>query len=250
MKFVLNEQYESQREWLEHLPQTFGYTGEIVYDARNQIRRINGLMVKRFHIPSLFNRIIYTYFRTPKAARAYQNGLYLLSHGISTPVPIAYLLDGTHLLRESYLITKESRLPHLMREFTLDYRPELDELIRPFARFTARMHNAKILHLDYSPGNILWDKISSTSPSVGTEKEEDYRFEVIDINRMMVGKEVSLQAGCKSMRRICARTSFFRIFADEYARVRGFDPIETEQTILYYRDRFWANGEKARYQYD
>jgi Ser/Thr protein kinase RdoA (MazF antagonist) len=126
-----------------------------------------------------------------------------------------------------------------MREFTLNYRPELDDLIRPFARFTARMHQADVLHMDYSPGNILWNKT-----------EDGYIFEVIDINRMRIGRKVTLQEGCNSMRRICARTAFFKVFADEYAHARGFDKAETERLILYYRDHFWDKGKKAQYEYD
>ena len=249
MRLVLNNKYELLREWLNRLPETFDMQGEMIYDARNQIRRIvpciaewseeEPLIVKRFHRPIFPNRVIYSCLREPKAARAYYNAVSLLQKGIATPEPIAFILCGKHLLSESYLITRESRLPHLMREFTLDYRPELNDLIRPFARFTARMHEADVLHLDYSPGNILWDK-----------KGDDYIFEVIDINRMRIGKKVTLQEGCQSMRRICARTEFFKVFADEYAQARGYDSAETERWILYYRDRFWDKGRKARYDYD
>lgn len=46
-----------------------------------------------------------------------------------------------------------------------------------FAEFTARLHEAGILHLDYSPGNILYDKIG-----------EEYHFSLVDINRMHFGE--------------------------------------------------------------
>ncbi|MCR4664645.1 MAG: tyrosine protein kinase [Paludibacteraceae bacterium] len=248
MREVVNSQYELLRKWVDSLPAEFDKSGEVIYDARNQIRRIvpkedgwgnEALTVKRFHTPLLPNRVVYSCMREPKAARAYYNAVTLLQRGIATPEPVAFVLCGRYLLRESYLVTRESRLTHLMRDFTLNYRPELDELIRPFARFTARMHEQRVLHLDYSPGNILWDK-----------KDDEYLFEVIDINRMRIGKEVTLRDGCESMRRICARTSFFKVFADEYARARGFDAEETERMILHYRDRFWDNGKKAKYEYD
>lgn len=245
----MNSKYEFLREWLSVLPEEFDVSGEVIYDARNRICRMlpnaegwgkdEKLIVKRLHTPAFPNRLVYSFFREPKAERAYSNAVSLLERGIATPEPVAYLLCGCMLLGVSYLITKESRLKHLMREFTLDYHPELDDLIRPFARFTAKMHDAGVLHLDYSPGNILWDKM-----------KDGYAFEVIDINRMRIGKEVTLREGCKSMRRICARTSFFREFAEEYAAARGFDKVETERWILYYRDQFWNKGEKARYDYE
>ena len=247
MRLVLNSKYECLRTWLEWLPSGFDQSGEMVYDARNSIRSIvpqadgwgeEALMVKRFHTPSFPNSLVYSFLREPKAVRAYNNAVNLLDRGIATPEPVAFVLCGGLLLKESYLVTRASGLSHLMREFTLAYRPELDALIRPFARFTARMHEAGVLHLDYSPGNILWDK-----------KGDEYLFEVVDINRMRIGRKVTLREGCKSMRRICARTSFFREFADEYARVRGYAPAEAERWILHYRDLFWDNGKKARYEY-
>lgn len=249
MQSVVNGKYEVLRSWISELPALFDTSGEVIYDARNRIRRIvpdveewqpsEPLIVKRFHKPLFPNRVVYSCLREPKAARAYYNGISLLQKGIGTPEPIGFVLCGGWLLGESYMITKESRLEHLMREFTLDYREELEALIRPFARFTARMHDAGVLHLDYSPGNILWDRT-----------EDGYAFEVIDINRMRIGKEVTLREGCKSMRRICARTAFFRVFAEEYAAARGSDKNETEHWVLHYRDLFWDKGRKARYDYE
>lgn len=257
MKVVVNPKYEFLKGWIEEIPHLFSLKeddgqpqdtpqmrGEIIYNARNQIRRFQverfNICVKRFHQPRFFNRIIYTYLRASKARRSYENGLFLMQHQIGTPEPIAYIEDKKGgLLGFSYLITLQSSLTRLNREFTLNYTPELDQTIRPLARFTAHMHDEGVLHLDYSPGNILWDKIDG-----------QYLFEVIDINRMRVGQPVSLKEGAKSMRRLCATTSFFRIFAEEYAIARGMDVEECTHKILYYRDRFWHHGKKAKYQYD
>lgn len=241
---IINPQYEHLRSWLETLPHTFPQTGEVIYDARNQIRCFEEggliLCVKRFHQPHFLNRLIYSYFKRSKARRSYENGMYLLRHGIGTPDPIAYIEEKKcGLMGYSYLVTLQSRLTRLNREFTLNYTPELDATIRPLARFTARMHEAGILHYDYSPGNILWDYVDG-----------ECQFEVIDINRMRIGHPVTLKEGAKSLRRICATTSFFVTFADEYAKARKLDSKECERWILYYRNRFWGNGKKARYDYE
>lgn len=241
---IINPQYEHLRSWLETLPHTFPQTGKVIYDARNQIRCFEEgeliLCVKRFHQPHFLNRLIYSYFKRSKARRSYENGMYLLRHGIGTPEPIAYIEEKKcGLMGYSYLVTLQSRLTRLNREFTLNYTPELDATIRPLARFTARMHEAGILHYDYSPGNILWDYVDG-----------ECQFEVIDINRMRIGHPVTLKEGAKSLRRICATTSFFVTFADEYAKARKLDSKECERWILYYRNRFWGNGKKAQYNYD
>lgn len=240
---TLNPKYESLRAWLEQLPDTFCHGGEVIYNARNQIRKFEvdnlTLCVKRFHQPRFLNRFIYLYIRPSKARRSYENGMYLMQHGVGTPEPVAYIEEKKWgMLGYSYLVTLQSRLTRLNREFTLNYTPELEDTIRPLARFTAHMHEQGILHLDYSPGNILWDKVDGT-----------YQFEVIDINRMRVGKPVTMQEGAESLRRICARTAFFKTFADEYAQYRHLDPAECEKWILFYRDRFWKNGKKAQYDY-
>ncbi len=240
---VINPKYEQLRGWIERLPVDFETEGEIIYNARNQIRRfeVEGLIlcVKRFHRPMLFNRFIYTFFRPSKAQRSYLNGLYLIEHQIGTPEPVAYIEEHScGLIAFSYLVTLQSPLTRLNREWTLNYTLELEDTIRPLARFTAQMHESKALHYDFSPGNILWDNIDG-----------EYRFEVIDINRMRIGKPVTLREGAHSLRRLCAKTSFFLTFADEYAQARGFDKDECTRWILHYRDQFWRHGRKANYEY-
>ncbi|MCQ2310427.1 MAG: lipopolysaccharide kinase InaA family protein [Paludibacteraceae bacterium] len=241
---IINPKYDSLRAWIESLPNDFSTTGEIIYDARNQIRRFEvdnlTLCVKRFHQPRFLNRLIYSFLRPSKARRSYENGMYLMRHGVGTPEPVAYIEEKKWgLMGFNYLITLQSQLTRLHREFTLNYTPELEDTIRPLARFTAKMHDEGILHLDYSPGNILWDQVNGA-----------YQFEVIDINRMRIGKPVTLKEGAKSLRRICARTAFFVTFADEYAVARGLNKDDCTTWILYYRNRFWKNGQKARYNYD
>lgn len=244
MKTVLNPAYESLQAWVESVPRIFEEQGEVIYDARNQIRLLKApdgseTCIKRFHAPRMLNRYLYRYLRDSKAKRSYENGLYLLAHGVGTPEPIAYIEEYKGGgLGYSYLITRPSKLKRLHREFTLSYTPELEETIRPLARFTAHMHEEGILHLDFSPGNILWDRIDG-----------EYRFEVIDINRMVFGP-VSMKEGCRSLRRICARSSFFDTFADEYSKARHMDATQCRYWIHYYRDRFWHHGQKAQYQYD
>lgn len=244
VKTVINPKYEPLREWILSIPAHFSTQGEVIYDARNQIRVFTTpdgtkVCVKRFHAPRFLNKYIYLYLRDSKAQRAYQNGLYLIAHHVGTPDPIAYIEEYSGVgLGYSYLITRLSALKHLHREFTIAYTPVLDATIRPLARFTAHMHEEGILHLDFSPGNILWDSVDG-----------EYRFEIIDINRMAFGR-VSMKAGCRSLRRLCARSSFFDEFADEYAKARHLDPDQCRHWIHYYRNRFWHNGRKARYQYD
>ena len=106
MKILINPTYESLRPWIESLPETFAQQGEVIYDARNQIRIIlapNGkeMCVKRFHAPRFLNRFVYSFWRMPKAIRAFHNALRLKLAGIGTPEPVAFLLTKQCTRKES-----------------------------------------------------------------------------------------------------------------------------------------------------
>ncbi|MBQ7191309.1 MAG: hypothetical protein IJS00_00350 [Paludibacteraceae bacterium] len=257
MRIEINPKYQYLSEWVKHLPGTFDLSGDIIYNARNQIRVFHSdaypsltLCVKRFHRPRFLNAFIYGTLRVSKAERSYKNALYCIEHQVATPEPVAFIEEKSGpCLGYSYLVTLQSQLTRLNREFTLAYTPALDLTIRPLAQFTAHMHNEGILHLDFSPGNILWDKVDDIPNGTFLSRYGDYAFEIIDINRMRIG-EVSMKEGCKSLRRICARTSFFDTFADEYAKARGMNNDECRYWIHHYRNLFWHNGTKAQYEYE
>lgn len=234
MKVVINPKYEALREWLVSLPGSFFEQGEVIYDARNQIRLITTpdgteMCVKRFHKPRLLNRISYSFLRAPKAKRAYDNALRLLSYGIATPQPIAYILCRRGLLAESYLITTRSELRHTFYDFRDGVIAGKEDLIQSFARFSARMHEAGVLPLDYSPGNILYDRVNG-----------EWHFELVDINRMRFGK-VSAQQGCRNFCRLWGKTDFFDVLAPAYAQERHMDANLCREWILDARKHFWAH---------
>lgn len=234
MKIVINPTYEGLRGWLEALPTSFEQQGEVIYDARNQIRLMQApdgtdVCVKRFHTPRFFNRIGYTFFRAPKARRAYENAVRLLSCGIATPEPIAYILCGNGLLEESYLITRKSRCSHTFYEFRDGQIAGKESLIEAFAKFTAHMHAQGVLHRDYSPGNILYEFV-----------DNGWRFEIVDINRLRWGA-VSLKEGCRNFCRLWGKTDFFEVLAPTYARARQADEAACRKMILQARKEFWAH---------
>lgn len=235
MRIVVNPTYEHLRGWLEQLPDTFAQQGEVIYNERNQIRTMQTpdgqqVCVKRFHTPRFFNRIGYTFFRTSKAQRAYENAIELLQHGIATPEPIGFILCGKDLLRESYLITKRSALTRNFYEFGDGIIEGKEDILRSFARYTAFAHEAGIYHLDYSPGNILFDKING-----------EWHFEMIDINRMETHTLVSMAKGCANFARLWGKADLHLLIAEEYASARGFDADACKQIALRARENFWRH---------
>lgn len=236
MQIVVSPKYEHLRSWIETIPQLFSTMGEVIYDARNQIRVAKApdgtiVNIKRYHTPAFANRVIYSYFRKPKAERAYRNALLLSDKGIATPTPIGYILCGNHLLAESFLITLQSPLKRNFYEFRHHTLEGYEGIIQRFALFTAEMHKKEILHLDYSPGNILFDVLPNG----------EVVFALVDINRMRIGHPISQKQACRSFRRLWGEQDFFELLGKEYARAQDWNEQQTCERIIHYWKQFWRN---------
>ncbi|MDR1003698.1 MAG: tyrosine protein kinase [Prevotellaceae bacterium] len=184
--------------------------------------------VKRYAVPSLFNRIVYSFFRKSKAERAFTYPNRLLQAGIETPRPIACLTNASFgLLAESYFISEQSPYRRNFYEFGNADIADCRDIVQALARFTAAMHEHGILHRDYSPGNILFDTVDG-----------EYRFSLVDTNRMYFGK-VSVEKGCANFARLWGQPAFFVELATRYAEARGADTAYCIERTLHYRKKFW-----------
>jgi len=63
------------------------------------------------------------------------------------------------LIGHSYFMSIQSPYRYNFCQFGNADIKSCEDVVTAFAEFTARLHEAGILHLDYSPGNILYDKI-------------------------------------------------------------------------------------------
>lgn len=236
----ISEAYTNSSEWIESLPQRFAHEGTVIYDKRNQIRVLampDGrlLNVKRYCVPIFINRLVYTFFRRPKAKRAYVNALKLSNLGVCTPQPVAYILEEKHnLLTCSYLITEQSPLKRNFYEFGEGSLAGREDILIAFAQFTARMHGAGVYHKDYSPGNILFDYIDGK-----------WQIAVVDINRLSYGK-VDMTKGCRNFERLWGNVPMMRLVATEYAQARGFDVAACRKLVLAAWRKFWR-GTKTHF---
>lgn len=172
-KIVVNKGFEDIKGYVELLHEEPADRRNIIYAARNIIytESIKGLdlTIKSFRRPSLFNRLIYTFIRTSKAQRSYENAVKLTEKGIGTPQPIAYKLvyDGG-LINRSYFVYKYLANCQDLRWW--ERKPNRDEVLEHLAEFIGFLHKNGIWHKDLSPGNVLYD--------------DNWNFYVIDINRM------------------------------------------------------------------
>jgi len=244
MKLVLNPAFKELEPILKNLPGLFEQQGEIIYKSRNELRSIAvpglTLNVKRYRIPIFINRIAYSFFRSSKASRAFFYALKLKKMGFGTPEPIAYLESKTFgLLGYSYFVSEHIATYRLMREFSDGSDVTGREyIIEALGVLVARMHEAGILHLDLSVGNIMFQ-----------EKGQDIRFWLVDLNRMRFCK-IGQEKGCRNFERLRGNDDFFKVLAHSYAKERGFDTSECLATMLKYKYRsvqtFRARAERKQ----
>lgn len=234
-KIIVNPKFGCLREYVESIPRIFETEGETIYHKRNHIKVMKApdgtvVNVKRYQVPRGINRYVYSLgIRKPKGERAYLYPQRLLEKGIETPEPIAYIEErSAGLLEHCYFISVQSPYAHTMYELGNAKAGEYEDIANAFALFTARMHEREVLHLDYSPGNILFDRLDD-----GT-----YRFSLVDTNRMYFGP-VDMKKGVSAFKRIWGSKRFVIQAVRQYADCRGYDADRAVAYALKVRSNFW-----------
>jgi len=142
---------------LQDIRSYFKKSEQSIHKARNEIKILDydseQLVVKSFKIPNFFNKIVYTFFRSTKAEKSYNNSVKIIKF---VPKPIGYIeFKSFGLLHDSYFISKIFDYNFTIREVLLDKNFEdRVNIFKLFAKFTLELHEDGILHKDYSPGNI------------------------------------------------------------------------------------------------
>ncbi len=222
-KIVIDPKHSELKEWVENLPSRFNSEGVRIWHRRNEVKLFDvegrAINVKRYCIPPFFfNRIIYLFFRAPKAERAYQYALHLLSEGVGTAAPIAYIVEHNWLLiKHSYFVSEHLTSHSTLRDIETT---EGGELLCELGRFTAMLHSKGIYHRDYSSDNILY-RIVQGRP----------HFCLVDINRMFFG-EIDFELGCRAFERLLLSEQQLEIVGRAYAAARNFDPDKFIEKIM------------------
>lgn len=106
-----------------------------------------------------------------------------------------------------------------------------EDKLSAFARYTAALHQAGILHLDYSPGNIL----------IHQNDANEYSFSLVDVNRMQLLSDIDCDTVCRNMCRLCISREVLTYIMTEYASLRGWDVESTVSLALRYSDQFFTH---------
>jgi hypothetical protein len=224
-KIVVNPRYEHLREYIQSVPENFDSLGEVLEARRNVLRQhtVDGvtLVIKSFRRIYLPNRIRYSFFYPSKAQRAFDYGNVLLDKGFNTPAPIAYIeVKRYGLISQSYFISEY-----------LDFQPlqsvvkpaseSVSEWIADFVKYTYRLHESNIYHVDYTLGNVLFKK-----------QANGYEFALVDNNRMRFGP-VSLRKGILNLVSLAVSVVDSTVMAKQYALLRQTDAT-TSIGLLYH----------------
>jgi len=229
INFKINSQYSSTfKDFIVDIKTRFLNNTKSIHKARNEIKILEHagykVVVKSFKIPHLINKIVYSFFRDSKAKKSYENSMKIAEF---VPEAIGYIeFKMFGLLFESYFISKEFVYDFTIREPLLESNFEEKHLIfEAFALFTYALHERGILHLDYSPGNILIKKESS-----------GYTFKIVDINRMQF-KTLTFEERLKNFSKLWAKDEDLKVMIKSYARLLGEDEDICITKALYYSQK-------------
>lgn len=216
IKSEFQPQYAHLSPYFEEIKTIFANDTQTIHKARNELKIISldeeKMVVKSFQIPHLLNRIVYSFFRKSKAYKSYHNALHLTNLEISTPTPVSYIeFYSANLLKNSYFISLYNPYDFTIREALHHKCDDYFDVLRQFAAYTYDLHQKGVWHLDYSPGNILVQRM-----------EKGYRFSIVDINRMAF-REITPFEGCENFNKLWARDEDIEIMGREYARLSGLD---------------------------
>ena len=229
MRYTLSPAFAGLRPFAADIREHFREGGTTLFSGRNTLKafHIEGhdLVVKSFKVPNLTNRFAYGYMRPSKAERSYGNALRLKALGIGTPEPVGYAeyTSAGLLLQSYYLSLALPEACEIRAVFGDPDFPQREEILREFAAFTWQLHRKRILHIDYSAGNILI-----------TEKEGKRRFSLVDLNRVRFAG-IPPRTALRSLSRLGAGPEDAEAIARHYAKEAGLDPRWASETLR--RDR-------------
>lgn len=210
--------FAALRDFCATLPVRFSYAdcGHTIYRGRNELREFvtqrGTVVVKSFCTPNIINRVAYGLFRSSKAQRSCEYAALLRSKGIGSPAPVGWCTVRHGLLfTRSYYASLRSTLPFTYIDIVKGRLSPEDtrDFLREVGRTAGRMHEAGMIHRDFSRGNLL----------LGRDAEGRACVEIVDLNRIRFHR-ISAEEGLQGFSRLPANDEMVRLMAEGYAEVR------------------------------
>ena len=220
---------------LQNILDNFDTSGTVfIAGNRNVIKlfEYEGITVniKAFKVPNFINKIIYKYFRESKAKRSFTYATILLEKGIGTPKPIAYYEQNSLLgLEKSFYVSEHLQFDLMFRDLVENSNyPNGKIILKQFMNFCYKLHQNGIEFLDHSPGNTLIKK----------EKEDEYSFYLVDLNRMIFHEKMTFEERMKNLSRLTPFQDMIQIMSKEYALLSNEDEGLIFKTLWKYTSEF------------
>jgi serine/threonine protein kinase len=230
MKYQLHSAYPHLKPLIESIEMHFQDSSQVLHAERNEIRIVTfagaDYVIKSFKIPNIINRFAYRYLRSSKARRSYD---YSLKLGADIcPQAMAYIEQFQYsLLARSYYISDYFNYDFTIRPLLIDANfANRQQILQQFAEFTYSLHQANVLHRDYSPGNILIKK-----------QRDNYEFKIIDVNRMQF-RALNLEDRLTNFARLMVDDATMEILLKRYAQLINKPQNEILNVAIQYRDQF------------
>jgi len=188
---------------------------EILLDRRNRVGVVAlpqqdeskvEIVIKEFRSRGA-NRLKSLFLRG-KAFKSWRGAVALVERGIETPPPVAYLekRKGLFLDQSFFLAERVGGAEEIRFLFPKLPPSELRRLLVSLSQHLSTCHKKGILHRDLSDGNIL----------VKEDKPGEFRFYLIDTNRIRTKKRIDLLSGVENLIRLGVPLDFQRFFLQHY----------------------------------
>jgi len=222
---------------IKNIRSYFSEAKNSIWDKRNKIKVISfdkeDITIKSFKIPHFMNKIAYTFLRDSKAKRSYDNSVKILEF---VPKPIGYVeYEKFGLFYDSYFVSGKYAYDFTIREVLIqsDFE-DRENIFKQFTVFTHALHTKGVLHLDYSPGNILIKKIS----------DDMYEFKIIDVNRMDF-KVLTLKERLENFSKLWAKDEDLKCIIIAYAQ---FIDMDEESAVSIARNASQQHKDKKNFK--
>lgn len=234
--------YRHLSGFIDQLPRRFDTEGSLLHKGRNTVKlfEANGtrLVVKKFRKPNIVQRMAYTFFKPPKAARAYMYAVRLRARDIGTPHEVAYIETRKWgLFTTGYFVSlycadpqvKDKLLPSGTQHFDGDILAyeERDRMTSDMAAFISTMHTNGVLHGDLNISNILYK----------TDEGGCHTFNVIDTDRAKF-KTPSRGECLEDLKRVTHDRALLSLLVKYYAARRGWNAEKTTAEVMEKLDIF------------
>ena len=248
MKYNISPKYSSLKEAILDIKKNFSSTGESIKSGRNHLKIIDldnkKFVVKSFKKPTAIKSYTYGNIYPSKAKRSFDYANILLSKGIHTPEPVAYIDYYKGLqFQESFYISEyyqyDYDLSVLFTERSDNNTPFNDSevLWTAFMKFTLELHRQGVNHLDYTRRNVLITKEGS-----------EYSFSIVDLNRIDF-KLLSLRDRMKSLSRITSDSDLVKMIAKHYSTSSNYDYDKCLHLLQYFvreHQKYWDTKKQLK----